>query len=828
MKNRLILIFLLLGAVCRGQNLIPQPNHIEKRTGSFLVNRDTYLVSHDFPDLAAYLNDHIERACGYRLQQDSHPHVYNRISIEKQAGLPAEGYSLDVSASQTVIRAHGRGGAFYAIQTLLQLLPPSVYDTTARQAGEVLEIPCLRIDDAPRYGYRGVMLDVSRTFSDKQAVMRYIDWMARHKVNRLHWHLSDDNGWRIEIKKYPELTSRGAWRGPGEALPPQYGSGQKRYGGFYTQDDIREIVRYAAFRNVEIIPEIDLPGHSQTLTSVYPETFCRTDTPTKYEPEEMCNVLCASREENYEMLRDIFSEIAELFPSRYIHIGGDEVSPKYWQNCPDCRALMKAKGMKKAAELEPYFIRRLEHIIHGLGKECGAWNEAIEGEGARPGTLIYGWKDTDVCVKAVRRGFPVVMVPASYCYIDMKQHAWDRGHTWAWLVDTRRVYSFDPADTGLTASEQEKVRGVEVALWAELLDRPDRFAEYQGYPRICALAEMGWTEGGRRDWEDFYGRLTGSHLDRLGAMGIRFRMFPPEARYDSGTITVTPVSPQDTVRYTTDLSEPDASSPVYTEPMATDRPETYRFRSFSRGGYSTAVWPIAERKLVLGPGEQQTVTLPLDGFAARNGFLLLSIGQLQDKATINRMEVAGADTSYLIIRNGQKVNPFSDLRIYLDEKSRSAVLKVTLTNGSPKTDELTLGLRPSPYIEPSVTVTSSLAPSPKFPVRNAADYHFGTYVRVPSPCKAGDYILYKFDEPVDCGAIDVRTGIPNVTRYIVTQGTVEYSADGINFGGSVPLDDSGTAVIRPDGPVRAVRVSIAGSNGETTVCWQDLRVIPKD
>ena len=304
-------------------------------------------------------------------------------------------------------------------------MPVSVYRPDAAQHAETFAIPCFHIEDAPRFAYRGVMLDVSRNFSDKAAVMRYIDWIARHKLNTLHWHLTDDNGWRVEIKKYPELTSRGAWRGPGEVLPPSYGSGNERYGGFYTQQDVREIVDYAAFRNVEIIPEIDLPGHSQTLTSVYPETFCRTSGSVTYKPEEMRETLCAGREENFEMLRDILQELAGLFPSKYIHIGGDEVSVRYWRNCPRCRALMTEKKMKTPAELRGYFVHRLEDLVHSVGKTCAAWNEAVQARNLRPATLIYGWENVDVCRQAAAAGQPVVMMPASYCYIDMKQHPWD-------------------------------------------------------------------------------------------------------------------------------------------------------------------------------------------------------------------------------------------------------------------------------------------------------------------------------------------------------------------------------------------------------------------
>lgn len=418
------------------------------------------------------------------------------------------------------------------------------------------------------------------------------------------------------------------------------------------------------------------------------------------------------------------------------------------------------------------------------------------------------------------------MMPAQYCYIDMKQSRWERGHTWAWLVDTRRVYSFDPDDTGIGGCRPELVLGIEAAQWAELLDRPERFVEYQGYPRLCALAEAGWTEKGRRNWNDFYARLTSGHLDRLSAMGIRFRMFPPEADYRDGTITVRSTHPDGEVRYTNDSSEPTLASALYEGPIRTKNPERYLFRTFYGEGHSPAVPATADTTVALGAGSERTVRIPLERYVDRNGLWLLSVSQQQDNAKIDRMEVNGPDTAYTIIRNGQKTNPFNDLRLYIDERNRTADLILALSNRSQRSDTLTLGLRPSPYIEPPVRVTSSLVPSKRFPLRNASDYHFGTYTRVASPCKAGDYILFTFEEPVDCESVDLRTGIPNVTRYIVTKGRVAWSSDGRSFIEAGPLNESGQIVWKPHKPVRAIRVSIEGSNGETAVCWQDLRITP--
>ena len=482
-----------------GQPLIPQPNQVTRHEGSFAITPQTIIVTHDFSDLANYLNDHIEQLCGFRLAVSTHAPDANYISLRKNVHLEHEAYSLAVTPRSIVIRGGDRGGVFYGLQTLFQLMPPEVYTPRysvghdARPKITSLRLNAVTIVDAPQFAYRGAMLDVSRTFFNKEQVKEYLDWMSRHKLNRFHWHLTDDNGWRIEIKKYPFLTSKGAWRGPGEVLAPAYGSGQKRYGGFYTQDDIREIVEYAAFRNIEIIPEINLPGHALALTASYPETFCSTSTAT--DESEMTditvtgNVVCVGREKNFEMIRDILHEVAALFPSHYLHLGGDEVSTRYWQKCPRCQELMKAQGMKSANELFEYFVDRVEKIAHEEGKRCIFWDEALSSD-LSTHTLVSGWHDLATCKKAITQEQPVVVMPASYCYIDMKQNAFERGHTWAWLVDTRRIYSLHPEQLTTDPLKQKYVRGVEAALWAELLDRPDRFFEYQSYPRLCALAEV--------------------------------------------------------------------------------------------------------------------------------------------------------------------------------------------------------------------------------------------------------------------------------------------------------------------------------------------------
>ena len=817
----------VIPTLCAAQNFIPQPQKVIRGTGTFTIRQNTVIVSREFAFLATSLNEHLGSAAGLSLHVTSQLPESNYIYLSADETLPDEGYVLDIQSDRINITGKDRVGIFYALQTLFQMMPPEVYSGKPQSTASELQLPVMRIDDYPRFAYRGVHLDVSRTFFDKETVMKYIDWMSRHKINKFHWHLTDDNGWRIEIKKYPELTAKGAWRGPGEVLPPSYGSGSQRYGGFYTQEDIREVVRYALVRNVEIIPEIDLPGHSQALIAVFPETFCKLPAGTVTSPDDVHNVLCVAREENYAMLKDIFTEIAALFPSDYIHIGGDEVSYKYWRTCPHCQALMKEKGIRNVEGLQNYFTQRLEEIMKSLGKKTFVWNEAIKGGSLPKTTAVSGWETLDACVAAIKAGYPTVMMPATYMYLDMKQSAFDRGHTWAGLVDTRRLYSFDPSMANLTAAESKLVMGVEAPLWAELLDRPERFMEYQAYPCISALAEVGWSDRSARNWSDFYRRLTESHLDRLAGMGIAFRMFPANVTYVTGKIEAVSDKPGVQIRYTTDFSEPNMNSMVYTQPIYDKNPERYRFRTFYKTGHGPSMPPISQLNITLKPNETRTINIPLKEHVDKTGIWLLSLTPNEDNVNISRLEVTGGNTPYVIIRNGQKANPFSTLRIYITDGNIDGTLSITLRNGNAVENPVVIGLTPSMYIEPAVRVSGTLSGAANFPFTNIADYNFTSYSRTTGPCKKGDYMLYTFTTPFECSSIDVRTGIPNVTRYIITDGYVEYSADGATYTGRTALDEGGAAMIYPAGPVKTVRISINGSNGEPLAAFQDLRITKK-
>ena len=371
----------------------------------------------------------------------------------------------------------------------------------------------------------------------------------------------------------------GAWRGRDEALAPAYNSGVERYGGFYTQEDLKEIVAYATQRNIEIIPEFDLPGHSKALAVAYPEILCRHDEELLSVQGETRNVLCVGREKNYVMLENIIRELAAIFPSKYFHVGVEEVVTESWKHCPDCRKLMEKKGYTDEKQLLGYFTERMEAILAKYGKTLEGWEDIVSSGGdLSRKDLVLVWHGQKVLQKAIDAGFPAVTQNCEYCYLDMKQTPAERGHSWAAIIDVEKVYSFDPLQgLDLTPEKERLVRGLQGGLWTELMYYPPHFSEYQQFPRLCAIAEVGWTPQAQRDYADFDGRLSRTHFERLWNMGIRFRIPAPQVDAKGN---VQSSYPNMVVRYTFDGSEPTVSSPVVTGPVVTDHPENLRFATF--------------------------------------------------------------------------------------------------------------------------------------------------------------------------------------------------------------------------------------------------------
>lgn len=567
--------------------IVPQPNRMTVQDGQFIVNKKTQLYVKGCQTDAQLIKDAFNGILKVSKKQPKKNFIALLCDPSFQTG--NEGYDLNITSKGITLKAQSSAGIFYGIQTLLQLAPADIYKGTP--GVNQVSFPLVDISDEPLYAWRGMMLDVSRQFFDKNFVKRYLEWMAVHKLNKFHWHLSDDNGWRLEIKKYPELTSKGAWRGPGEVLPSAYGSGKKRYGGFYTQEDVKEILAHAAKLHIDVIPEIDLPGHSKAVTSTYPEILCTVDDTTMSVNGENRNLWCVGREANYAILEDIIAEIAELFPGEYIHVGGDEVNPSPWKTCERCQGLMKSQNYTTELQLENYFMKRMEEMVMKHGKKMGGWNEIINSGDVDPQTLVFAWQTSKHGAKALNKNLETIMMPGEYCYLDMQQSPSERGHNWAGIVTLEKTYSFDPSKTeGVDAEKMKLIKGVQGALWSESLDKPFRFVEYQTYPRLCALAEVAWTKPENKNFESFYERLYSKHLDRLTNIGVQFRLNPPVVALVNDQLTAIPPYPGIPVYYTTDGSEPTENSPVYTNPVPYEKGKEYLFRSYFKGSRS----PVAE------------------------------------------------------------------------------------------------------------------------------------------------------------------------------------------------------------------------------------------
>jgi hexosaminidase len=495
------------------------------------------------------------------------------IKLIVDDNLEREEYRLSVSADGVTICGGGYGGLFNGVATFMQLLPADVYSEGLRGSANVV---CCEIADSPRYEHRGFMLDVCRTWMDKEAVMNFIDLLAYHKINSLRLHLTDDEAWRLEIKSHPELAEVGGFRGGESPIWPRYGKWNEKWGGYYTQEDMREIIAYAAVRNIEVIPEIDLPGHSLCMATMHPEILCDyTRTNSASYGYDTRSAFCASREENYELLADILGEVCELFPSEYIHIGGDEVEMSQWERCPSCQALMRDNGMSSTSELQQYFMSRLTDILAQHGKKAAVWNEAIDGGKLSADTRVYGWESIKAC-RSAAANYQTVVMPGQFFYFDMKQSPREPGHDWAAIFDWTKVYDFSLTQQDFTLDEQSNIIGFEGSFFSEAYasHNPETadYLHYQTFPRIVALSEIAWVDSDERDEAAFYKRMI-AHYDRLDAMGVAYRLMPPKVEYKDGRLMVS-TDDGSKIFY---RREPMDIEMVYTKPIETDKPAEYSF-----------------------------------------------------------------------------------------------------------------------------------------------------------------------------------------------------------------------------------------------------------
>lgn len=529
-------------------SIIPVPQKCIEKKGSFILNKETVInLSIDdegMRDAVAIWNDLLATAAGFKLEI-APPRSSNVIRCHINPSFPnEEAYKLKVTPSSIQIEAKTSRGVFYAFQTLRQLMPPAIEQADKVEEEFVWKVPCVIIEDMPSFSYRGIMLDVSRHFMPKEVVKRCIDLMAFHKLNTFHWHLTDDQGWRIEIKKYPKLTSVGGFRDKtitGHVRNKPYQWNMKRYGGFYTQEDVKEIVAYAKKRFVEIIPEIEMPGHSMAALAAYPEYSC-TGGPFEVEGRwGVFNDIYCTKEATFEFMQNILDEVIPLFPSSYIHIGGDEVPRLRWKNCVHCQKRMKQERLTKESELQTYFINRVESYLNMRGKQIIGWDEILEG-GIPQRVTVMSWRGEEGGIHAAKAGYDVIMTPYKSLYLNRYQlNPETEPLANGGFVPLEKVYEYYPVPSVLTPEEASHIIGVQGNMWTEYIASAEHL-EYMFFPRTAALSEVAWSPKAKKNYDDFCLRLIDveKHYNVMGLNYCKKIQLSPKSLMQDETLTPIP------------------------------------------------------------------------------------------------------------------------------------------------------------------------------------------------------------------------------------------------------------------------------------------------
>ncbi|MFN2457287.1 MAG: family 20 glycosylhydrolase [Chitinophagaceae bacterium] len=536
---KILIAFILISPFALAQqkqviSIIPQPAEVVLGTGKFILSDETIFATRSAEDKKAadYLNSYLQQFYGIRLDVDKQEGKnYIRLNTRSSTTDPLQhGYTLRVSEDGVTIDGNSHTGTFYGLQTLIQLLPvpdskSQIADSFKRGSTNKFQIPFVTIRDQPQFAYRGMHLDVSRHFFPVSFVKKYIDYLALHKMNYFHWHLTEDQGWRIEIKKYPRLTEVGAYRnGTIVGRYPGTANDNIRYGGYYTQDEIRDIVQYAADRHITVVPEIEMPGHSSAAIASYPFLSCfpgkETVIPTK--PSEISknsggkkvqetwgifeDVYCAGNDSVFTFLEGVMDEVLQLFPSKYIHVGGDECPKTHWKKCPKCQTRIKAEGLKDEHELQSYFIQRMEKYLNSKGRTLIGWDEILEG-GLAPNAVVMSWRGEKGGIEAAKEKHDVVMTPGTHCYFDHTQSTNEDSIVFGGFTPVEKVYSYQPVPQELSTEFSKYVLGAQGNVWTEYMKYPSK-VEYMIFPRMSALSEVLWSLKEKRNWDNFENRLT--------------------------------------------------------------------------------------------------------------------------------------------------------------------------------------------------------------------------------------------------------------------------------------------------------------------------------
>ncbi len=581
--------------------IIPIPLTIESRNGEFKITNSTQIVvansSEKLRPVAEYLAAQIKTASGFDLMvsiNQSETDIKDQIIFSSEGNDPdlgEEGYILNCTKSAIEIIG-APAGAFYAVQTLFQLLPAEIFSSNKPQEKIDWIVPAARIEDKPRFVWRGMHLDVCRHMFPVEFIKRYIDYLAMHKFNKFHWHLTDDQGWRIEIKKYPRLTEIGAWRDAtlvGHLGKKPHTFDNIRYGGFYTQDEIREIVQYARERFITVVPEIEMPGHSIAALTAYPHLSC-TGGPFKVRQiwgiED--NIYCAGNEEVFTFLEDVLTEVLSLFPSEYIHIGGDEAPKIFWKECSKCQKRIKDENLKDEHELQSYFIGRIEKFLNSKGRQIIGWDEILEG-GLAPNAAVMSWRGIEGGIEAAKLKHNVVMTPSNYCYFnDYQSDPSLEPLAIGGYLPLEKVYEYEPIPVELSPQEVKYILGAQGNVWTEYIKTPED-VEYMAIPRMSALAEVVWSKKENKDFNDFLKRMS-FHYNRLDAKGVNYH-WPSLTGFsknnvfiDKKKIEIKNQRKGSSIYYTLDGSEPSEASTLYDKPIIFTETTTLKVREYMPNG----------------------------------------------------------------------------------------------------------------------------------------------------------------------------------------------------------------------------------------------------
>jgi len=640
--------------------IIPAPVSIKKTAGEFILNKQTTILADSINNKAVlFLAAYFQRSARPIAVKPNDGHSAANSIVLTSAGtenLPAEGYRLTITPKQILIAGKG-AGLFYGIQTLIQLV--------GADKSEIVKVLCMQVEDYPRFGYRGLMLDVCRHFFSVDLVKKYIDLMASYKLNTFHWHLTDDQGWRIEIKKYPKLTQISSQRAQTvignyhDRAPQQFDN--TPYGGYYTQDQIRDVVKYASDRYINIVPEIEMPGHSEAALAAYPELSC--DPMLNYKVAETWGVFhdiyCPS-DKTFDFLQDVLTEVMDLFPSKYIHIGGDEAPKDVWKKSAFCQDLITKLGLKddkqssKEDKLQSYFIQRIEKFVNSKGRSIIGWDEILEG-GLSPNATVMSWRGEEGGIAAAQQSHNVVMTPGSGgLYIDQQQSKANLEPLSIGGYDPlSKIYSYNPTPEVLTADQQKFIIGVQANLWTEYIPTENK-AEYMTLPRLFALAEVAWSPLANKNYTDFADTRLPSHLARLEENNFDYRVPTAIGVKDTivfGTQLKVDLKPSVTgakVYYTIDGYEPRETDNEFTHPMTYDVPPD-QYRELK----TIVITPSGKRSIITHETMYNKMPLPgvnYTGTVKGMKYQLLTgeftgIGQLKDAPVIDTGTVLTFNTS---------------------------------------------------------------------------------------------------------------------------------------------------------------------------------------